>query len=814
MIERGSRRIELERRAEWGMSLDREIKRAQTTIAEQQTAIAALVPYRERLAGLTEAHAQLESDFEDRTRWARKLDAELSAMYASTSWRITGPVRYVARKLRGDARAHASFRCSACAAIIRRTRGSIASRGLSGTFRRIRDEFRRGTPLPLMLSVAEPAADVEPFTLPTMDDVPRVSIVIPVFNKIDYTVACLRSLAQHAGAATFEVIVVDDASSDATPERLARIGGIRVIRNAQNLGFVGSCNAGAGAAHGDFVLFLNNDTVVTAGWLDALLRCFDEEPDAGLVGAKLVYPDGRLQEAGGIVFSDGSGWNYGRFEDPADPRYNFRREADYCSGAAILIRRDVLTRLGGFDTRYAPAYYEDTDLAFAVRAAGLKVFYEPRSRVVHFEGITSGTDLGSGIKQYQVVNREKFLDKWQVALAAQPAPIDSAKLAPAAANFRTPRRVLIIDAYTPTPDQDSGSLRMVNIMRLLRSLGYQVSFIPDNYAHFERYTEALQALGVEALYHPYVGDPTPWLRENGGSLDAILLSRHYVASHYIGLARLYAPQARLIFDTVDLHYLREEREAALTGNADAARAAAATKRSELHLMRECDVTLVVSEVEQTLLARAVPNVRVAVLSNVHAKCYGRPACGFAERRDLVFVGGFQHPPNIDAVQWYVREIHPLVRARAPDIEFHVVGSKVTPRKCSELAGDGVSRARLRRGHRAVHGWLSVVGRAAALRCRRQGQDQHGDELRLAGRGDDDRRGRHARACRRRCHGRRRSRRLCRRNPARLRRCDIVDHAVGPRPCQRARTFFVRRRARGAGARPSGTQACLTAHRLG
>jgi len=685
---------------------EQELQDQQVTIGER-TRWAHEAVGRERAAleeygKLSDAHAQLENDFDDRTRWALSLDAErerleaeMAGMRNSRSWRLTRPLRYATRKLR-TLRAHVSFQVQRVRSTLARTRGSIARRGLVGTFARIGDEFaRRRQPQLGTTVVAPPTDEFTPFALPVAADSPLVSIVIPVFNKIEYTVACLRSIAEHASATPFEVIVVDDGSSDATQERLAQIEGIRVHRNERNLGFVGSCNAGAALARGEFVLFLNNDTQVTPDWLDALTRCFAEEPDAGLVGAKLVYPDGRLQEAGGIVFRDGSGWNYGRFGDPADPRYDFRREADYCSGAAIMIRRAFFDELGGFDTRYAPAYYEDTDLAFAVRAAGKKVFFEPRSRVVHFEGITSGTDLGSGIKQYQVVNREKFLDKWQAALAAQPAPIGSAKFAAAAANFRTPKRVLIIDAYTPTPDQDSGSLRMVNVMRLLRSLGYQVTFIPDNYAHFQKYTEALQALGVEALYHPYVGDPTPWLRENGATLAAILLSRHYVASNYIGLARLYAPQARLIFDTVDLHYLREEREAALTGNGDAARAAAATKRSELHLMRECDVTLVVSPVEKTLLARAVPNARVAVLSNVH-EIYGRRR-GFAERKGVVFVGGFQHPPNIDAVQWYVREIHPLVRASAPDIEFHVVGSKVTP-EVSALAGDGV----------VVHGYVEDI----------------------------------------------------------------------------------------------------------
>ena len=683
---------ELLRRSEWGIELEGDIERAnrhivqrdsrieeqRATIDDQQVTIAERTLWahdavgrelnaRENYDNLQTAHARLEHEFEERTRWALSLDAlrerlesEMSQMRNSRSWRLTRPVRYAARQLR-VLRAQLHFQRQRIRGAFARTRSSLARRGFAGTLRRIGDEFarRRSAAAPLV-AVPPPTLDFTPFTVPS-SDAPLVSIVVPVYNKIEYTAACLRSLAEHADAIAFEVIVVDDCSSDATQTQLELVEGIRVLRNERNLGFVGSCNAGAALARGEFVLFLNNDTVVTPGWLAALVRCFAEEPDAGLVGAKLVYPDGRLQEAGGIVFSDGSGWNYGRFGDPSDPRYDYRREADYCSGAAIMLRGELFNALGGFDTRYAPAYYEDTDLAFAVRATGKKVYFEPRSRVVHFEGVTSGTDVGSGIKQYQIVNREKFLDKWRDALAAQPAPIDSAKRAPAAANFRTPRRVLIVDAYTPTPDQDSGSLRMVNLMRLLRTLGYRVSFLPDNYAHFHKYTEALQALGVEALFHPYVADPAAWLRENGPALDAIVLSRHYVASNYVGLARLYAPQARLIFDTVDLHYLREQRAAALENDAELARQAAQTRRSELHLMRECDVTLVVSPVEQALLAREVPQARVAVLSNVH-DIYGRRR-GYAERNDLVFVGGFQHPPNIDAVQWFVREVFPLVRAQ-------------------------------------------------------------------------------------------------------------------------------------------------------
>ena len=657
---------ESERRGDWGHALDREL-------------------------------AALRGEFDERTRWALALNAELQQikpvheqMLASTSWRITAPLRNANARVRG-ARASLAFRGARLRARLGRLRGSLAQRGLGGTLARIALELRGGVRTRSRTVHATPRDDATPFAVPT-SATPRVSIVIPVYGKIAYTLACLRSISRHAASVSFEVIVVDDGSADATPQRLAAVGGIRAIRNERNLGFIGSCNAGEAIARGDLVLFLNNDTVVTAGWLEALVGCLEQAPQAGLVGAKLVYPDGRLQEAGGIVFDDGSGWNYGRFDDPDDPRYAFRREVDYCSGAAILLRRDLFQRVGRFDTRYTPAYYEDTDLAFAVRAAGLKVYVEPAATVVHFEGITSGTDTASGTKRYQVVNRDKFLDKWKDALVHQPRPGTPIHLA---ATHRARKRVLIVDATTPTPDQDSGSLRMVNLMRVLADLDCQVSFLPENRLFVERYTPALQALGIEAMYAPEVQDPVRMLRERGREFHLVLLSRHYVAAGFVGLVRLYAPQATLAFDTVDLHYLREERAAELAGDATLARHAAATRAQELKLIRECDVTLVVSPVEQQLLARDAPGARVEVLSNVH-EVHGCKA-GFGERRDLAFVGGFQHPPNTDAVAWFVAEVFPRVLEELPDVRFHVIGSRV-PEAIRALAGDAV----------VVHGFVEDI----------------------------------------------------------------------------------------------------------
>src|SRR5699024_4776423 len=160
------------------------------------------------------------------------------------------------------------------------------------------------------------------------------------------------------------------------------------------------------------ILFLNNDTQVTEGWLSSLVKLIESDSTIGMVGSKLVYPDGRLQEAGGIIWSDGSGWNYGRMDDPDKPEYNYVKDVDYISGASIMIRRELWEQIGGFDVRYTPAYCEDADLAFEVRKAGYRVVYQPLSKVIHFEGVSNGTDVnGTGLKRYQVENFKKLKEK-------------------------------------------------------------------------------------------------------------------------------------------------------------------------------------------------------------------------------------------------------------------------------------------------------------------------------------------------------------------------------------------------------------------
>jgi GT2 family glycosyltransferase len=245
---------------------------------------------------------------------------------------------------------------------------------------------------------------------------PRVSIVVPAHNNWPYTHLCLRAVIEHTTRRDYEVILADDGSTDQTANASSLLVNAAVVQRNARTGFVRNCNSGARHAQGDYVLFLNNDTVVQAGWLDALVDAAESDPKVGVVGPKLIYEDGRLQDAGGIVFADGTTKNRGRHGDASAPEYNRMREVDYVSGCCLLVRRDLWNRVGGFDERYAPAYYEDVDLAFAARREGFRVIYQPRAVVVHFDGVSHGHDTATGVKRFLAVNAQKLLGKWPEVL--------------------------------------------------------------------------------------------------------------------------------------------------------------------------------------------------------------------------------------------------------------------------------------------------------------------------------------------------------------------------------------------------------------
>lgn len=407
---------------------------------------------------------------------------------------------------------------------------------------------------------------------------------------------------------------------------------MKIVRNKKNLGFVGACNAGAEAARGELIYFLNNDTLVQDEWLDALCDTF-EDPTVGVAGSRLLFGEGKLQECGGIIWRDGSGWNWGREQDAKNPDYRYLRDADYVSGAALMVRALLFRKLGGFDALYEPAYYEDTDLCFRVREAGYRVVVQPASTIVHLEGRSNGTDLGSGLKKYQVVNHTKFYRRWSDILKSHRSNGDTPWLE---AQRQVKRRALFVDETAPTPDQDAGSNVAYQHMRSLQRLGYHLVFSPcDNMADIPLYTAALEKIGIECVYAPYYYSLEDYFRRRPQKFDVVYLHRFNNANRYMELVRRFQPDARILYNVADLHFLRELREREL-GLQGVNRRGVSAKR-ELDLIADADAAIVHSEVEWQLAREQRPD------ANVHClvwpfRCATRIR-GFEERSDIGFVGG-------------------------------------------------------------------------------------------------------------------------------------------------------------------------------
>jgi GT2 family glycosyltransferase len=522
-----------------------------------------------------------------------------------------------------------------------------------------------------------------PISLPAREP-PVVSVIVPVHDQFALTYQCIESIARHLPSHAIEVIIVDDASRDETLfASLVFAGAIRVIRTVANLGFIGACNQGAAAARGRYVMFLNNDTLVHEFWLDRLVETLEEDGSIGIVGSRLLFADGRLQEAGGIVWKLGDAWNWGRGETADAPQFSYRRDVDYVSGAALMLARSLFEELGGFDPIYSPAYYEDTDLCFRARARGLRVVVQPGSTITHLEGASHGTAPHAGVKRHQALNNRVFYDRWKTTLAGHRAT----GVFPALEAERTVlRRAWFIDDVTLTPDQDAGSRAALEHIRALQRLGYKVTFIPAyDLARPEPYTSALQAIGVECLYTPFVTSVEDALRQAIVAPDVVVLHRFANAAKYATLVRDRFPLCRMVFNVGDLHFLREAREADVLGDERLRTASLVRRERELAAMRLVDCVLVYSDVEAALLQPLVPEARV---EQVGWTVMPDPtAIPFAERAGYGFVGGFRHPPNPDAVMHFTGAIMPLVSA-PPGQRFVIIGSNL-PDRIARLHGQGI-----------------------------------------------------------------------------------------------------------------------------
>ncbi len=588
----------------------------------------------------------------------------------SFSWRITALWRLPGSKLRRLASGLPLRKLRTALRVFRH-------RGPAGVMEVLREKQARNTSAPTEATASQLyrlQRTLTPLEF-TPADQPLLSILVLADGRHPHTQTCLASLLDGEIGPAYEVLLVDTTDDGAAAQAFHLHQGLRFVSRPGAKNGPALLRDLAKGLTTDCLLLLENHGRLSPGSVDALYAEF--AGSCALAAPKLLSRGGRVLDAGGVIYSDGVIARFGVDSPAMAPAVRYRREAGFCSLNGAMLRREALTELSATQTWNCPDY-QLADLAMQLRKAGYGVVYQPGAELV--------LDLPSGAVadiDFTEGEQARFADTWEDALAGLPDPQTPLQLAK---DGLKRKRILIIDAVIPTPDQDSGSLRMVYMLNILKDLDCQVTLAPSTLEDIEPYGEDLRRSGIEVLCRPNYDNLENHLKRHGGEIDVAILSRLTVADRFLPLVRRHAPQARVVYDTVDLHFLREERQAELENNAELREAAKATRKLETGFIRDSDLTYVVSPYEQELLAREVPGSRIEVLSNIHRT---EPTqTPIEQRRDIIFIGGFRHPPNVDAMLWFVNEVLPLVREQLSDFRLFIIGSLVTP-EIQALAGDDV-----------------------------------------------------------------------------------------------------------------------------
>ena len=493
--------------------------------------------------------------------------------------------------------------------------------------------------------------------VPKADAHPEVSILMIVSKDLESAEKSLQSLIQETIEVKYELLVIDLLNFE---ESLSDI--------ALNIKFIRGNNLQSALSNalrlcsGEYVSFIEEGIIVTGNWLSSLLVVFSQMTNAGMVGAKIVYEYGLLKQSGGIL--DEVAESYDEFDDPNKFDYNFIRESDYQSFLFLLQKKDLQKALED------AIVFEKNDLSLRLslyikQNLKKKVYYQPLSTGILLEGSS--------------VSRNRLRRKGEKDNISKPISFYNDNL------FFPNKSILFIDPFYPTPDKDSGSRRLNEIIKICTKLGFNVFFYGHKeIGNFGSYYQDLVNKGVKVVYKQFLDDALEdEYKHIMNRMDFVWVSRLEMNKYYANILRASAT-IKWINDTVDLHFLREGRawEQSNISADELDERISQVRTIEVDLAKKADITIAITQHEGKLLkSYGVSNI--AVVPNIHFPQVDYGMASFEDRDGICFIGGYDHNPNVDAVTWLINEIMPIVWKRLPNLIVNLLGSN-PPKEVTSL----------------------------------------------------------------------------------------------------------------------------------
>ncbi|MEX0963228.1 MAG: glycosyltransferase [Pseudohongiellaceae bacterium] len=609
------------------------------------------------IAQTQEYFRSLQSDYKNLEAHAERLQHAHELIENSIFWRMTYPLRWLKAAITSSTeKPVAAIESQAARRSEQHNEGQLREKQqLNSSAKTALKKFLASNDR-LLFSNAEPA---------------KLSIVLVFYQQAQLSFLCLQSLLEYADV-SFELIIVDNNSTDETARLLDTIDNAKIIRNADNVGFVKAVNQAGDAATGEYILLLNNDALIQANTLSNALAVIEGDQTVGAVGGKIKLLDGSTQEAGSIIWSDGACLGYGRGKSPNDYEFMFQRDVDYCSGAFLLFRRSTFNALQGFDLDYAPAYYEESDFCIRLQKQGLRIVYEPSAEITHYEFASSGGLEGA--TRLQAEHREILCRKHPDYLAGQLSN-DKGNILRARTHNNFPN-VLLIDDRVPYPSLGAGYPRCSNLLNELSRMDLNISFYPLLFPK-EEWTDVYKTIpdNIEVILDSGHDELLTFLEARKGHYQYVMVSRVHnmeFFNHCLSLDPDLLGEAKIIYDAEAVTAPREILRMAYLGKTMSEEDQRILIDKELEQAKLADKITAVSQNEADIFGQHGYSDTL-VLGHTIASDPGSNT--FSQRKDLLFVGALRDEgsPNVDSLLWFLINVFPLLERAIPDIKLNVVG---------------------------------------------------------------------------------------------------------------------------------------------